>query len=740
MKKIIALLKSNYFSISCIIGLGLISIFFSMKENFDSDLFWHLATARWMVENGAFPREDYFSFVYRGAPWVDIPWIFQLVAYFFNQTLGYFGILLITGLVCALSAIFSWQTYQELNKYFFNRDKVSNQFLQTLAFSLFSLGFFFLEKRWIVRPEIFTALFMSLEIYILVKFCIDPLKQRLLWLLPLIQILWVNSHGMFILGYILMGTVWLSRPKKMTLPLLASVVGAFINPYGWQGAFYPFYLRKLSEDDVYRVIGEGRTLLNYDVPLSYKVFWGVWLVFLFFSIRPGMKIFGKAYLLLLAFAVYFSTTMVRNLSPAVLITLPFIVAGIISVFIPLFKKVKTSASYAGICSFFILGYTALFCGLIYLNQLTLLRTDFYFGTQLPDYQAPREAAEFLVTNHLDHRVLGTAEFENYMMWYQPGFETYIDTRYAEVVPKEHFSAVRQHFFNPSEIESEAAKYQIDTLAINHNQTIYHQAIHYLINSPHWHLAHFDSIMVIFVKNGIRDDLTISGEQVDKFLQQQADQFISEKEITHGEIVTTYQNMLAGVVLDRGELVPQLLWKISEKTDYQPVLDLLCASSTLRLSSGKVPFAKFTESADRAEDACRKSYKTNQDPAIAFNIGTVLLLTHRPLMAYDYFAQAAKERPNNAENYSGMADALSATGDFKLHFDEIEKDYLQALSLNPYTTNAWIFLGRAYESVGKLGSALNAYEHAAQLDHSNNTLNKRIADLRATSEELGKTSN
>lgn len=46
---------------------------------FESDLFWHLAAGRWMLEHGEIPRFDPFRFTSGGAPWVDHEWLFQVV-------------------------------------------------------------------------------------------------------------------------------------------------------------------------------------------------------------------------------------------------------------------------------------------------------------------------------------------------------------------------------------------------------------------------------------------------------------------------------------------------------------------------------------------------------------------------------------------------------------------------------------------------------------------------------------
>ena len=45
------------------------------------DVFWHLASGRWIVEHGRIPRTDPFRFTSHGAPWVDHEWLFQVLLY-----------------------------------------------------------------------------------------------------------------------------------------------------------------------------------------------------------------------------------------------------------------------------------------------------------------------------------------------------------------------------------------------------------------------------------------------------------------------------------------------------------------------------------------------------------------------------------------------------------------------------------------------------------------------------------
>lgn len=60
---------------------------------FESDLFWHLAAGRWMLEHGAIPRVDPFRFTSGGAAWVDHEWLFQVVVHGVERVAGLDGLI-----------------------------------------------------------------------------------------------------------------------------------------------------------------------------------------------------------------------------------------------------------------------------------------------------------------------------------------------------------------------------------------------------------------------------------------------------------------------------------------------------------------------------------------------------------------------------------------------------------------------------------------------------------------------
>lgn len=112
-----------------------------------------------------------------------------------------------------------------------------------------------------VRPEAFSYLFLAIFVWILWRVRAGQLSVKWLWVLPLVQVLWVNSHIYFVFGIFVVGVFWLEQVLNATLPrpakpegrsgdkgdsgglgwiLFATIAASLVNPFGWWGVVYPF--------------------------------------------------------------------------------------------------------------------------------------------------------------------------------------------------------------------------------------------------------------------------------------------------------------------------------------------------------------------------------------------------------------------------------------------------------------------------------------------------------------------
>ncbi len=682
-----------------IVGFSLLTILLCLKGDMDTDLYWHMATGRWILENLQFPTEDSFSFIYNGAHWINLTWIFQITSYLSMELLDYFGVLLFCSLLYMGSSIFGWFSYRTM----------STRRPALLTWILYCVLFLWIERRWVPRPEVWTHLFLTLEILILLRFCLKPERAKSLWLLPPVLLLWTNSHGMFILGLILFGFVFLRYPRKVFFPFVASVFATLLNPYGWAGATYPFYLRKVSADPVYRLIQEGMSFTDPGVSWAWYAMWGGWILLLLFSLRPGFRVLGWVYFLWLAFAVYFSTTMVRNLSPSVLMTAPFILVGFENLWTQLsavrFKK------YASYKTAVVAVVTLLVCTLVVTGKIEGLRENFHFGWTISENESLSASGDFLEST-TKSKIFATPEFNNYMLWRQPGFKSFIDTRYAEVVPREHFQKMFQLFLNPVQIEQETVRHQLPVIAINHTLANYHGAIRYFLSSPNWRPVYADHFMIFFFHKSHRPDIPyLNFELFKAFLQrevnewQESSSWFSQTE----KVKKIYQILVAATLFRQESSVLSLMASIEDKMDLK-LNNLYCSILTYSARGLSDSAANKQVWARKAVSVCENVYLELTDQSAAYNRAAASFILNDLSSAQAWVDKALKINSTTFGYHLLKAEILTSL-DIAKNFEQIQACYTEALRLNPFQPAIWQELIRIQKRYGSVETATGSLSKA-----------------------------
>jgi len=206
---------------------------------------------------------------------------------------------------------------------------------------LLVLGGLAAEPRFAVRPEILSYTLLALVLLILQRHA-EGLGSRLR-LLPVIFLVWVNSHGLFVLGWValacfVVGTTL--RHKRIDLPLLgwsaASIVAGLINPYGWRALAFPLTLAtRMNEANVFaRNIGEFFSPLDYlrsDQLMFYLVPVACFFILAVFTALSVLSLWRQkrfaGVLLCLAF-LPLALIMVRNVPALAVACLPGAVWGL----------------------------------------------------------------------------------------------------------------------------------------------------------------------------------------------------------------------------------------------------------------------------------------------------------------------------------------------------------------------------------------------------------------------------
>src|ERR1019366_4771230 len=88
--------------------------------------------------------------------------------------------------------------------------------------------------HWLARPHVFGWLFALA--FLAVAELHRPGK-KMLWMLPLLGLLWANMHGSFLLGpaiLLIYAVGRVARFRDYSLAALLSLLATFVNPYGWR--------------------------------------------------------------------------------------------------------------------------------------------------------------------------------------------------------------------------------------------------------------------------------------------------------------------------------------------------------------------------------------------------------------------------------------------------------------------------------------------------------------------------
>src|SRR5262249_39360391 len=110
-----------------------------------------------------------------------------------------------------------------------------------------ALGTVASELRFEARPELLSYCFLVLVLHLLHRRSLGLASP--IWLLPLLHLLWVNCHSLFVTGWVAMACFVIGgriRRGRFDPPLVAWSLGAvaatLINPYGLRGVLFPFTL------------------------------------------------------------------------------------------------------------------------------------------------------------------------------------------------------------------------------------------------------------------------------------------------------------------------------------------------------------------------------------------------------------------------------------------------------------------------------------------------------------------
>jgi hypothetical protein len=296
----------------------------------DASIGWHIRNGDLILRSHAVTRVDPFSATMNGQPWYAWEWLYDVVIAGAHQWLGLNGVVFLTSVIIATT--FALTLRLSLRR---GADLPVSVVLLALSLGASMIHLF-------ARPHVLSWLLTVVWFQILDGSQNAVGQGRQLWWLPLLMLLWVNVHGGFVVGFVLLALYLLSngieysgcrqqdaraelarRLQRLGTVTLASLVASLANPYGYRLHIH-----------VYRYLS-SRWLMNHIDEFLSPDFHGVaqqcFVLLLLISI-VALAVGKKpplAHVLVLLFAAYSGLYASRNL-PGSSLLLTLLVAPLLS--------------------------------------------------------------------------------------------------------------------------------------------------------------------------------------------------------------------------------------------------------------------------------------------------------------------------------------------------------------------------------------------------------------------------
>lgn len=641
----------------------------------DSDIWCHFKTGEYIIKNFNVPQVDLFSYTLENQAWIDHEWLSQVLFYAVFAKFNWLGINILKAIV--ISLCFLVLLFFIISKY-----KKSIYAILFILLSVLAFGY-----RSFARPEIFSYLLLCLFFYMLED-------ERKIRMLPLLQVLWVNLHGYFILGPILIFLYLLGelisgdamKAKKLGMILGLASLACFINPYFYKGAFYPikilagvFAEQKLYLQNIHELMmpvsaGLGR----------YAFFW-ILAILSSVTFLINLKKARMQHILIFLGAFIASYAAIRNMPIFIFMAMPLAVINLNEA--RLTKNIIERKYYA-VCILVILAAVYFFTSnryYVFTKQSAFRNTE----SKMTELLTPSKACDFLEKNNIKGRIFNNIDFGHYIAYrFYPEKRVFIDAR-TELYKDDFYKSYQRAQNYPGEWEGLQRKYNFDIALLRHIFSGTERILKYLYNNKEWALVYYDESSAIFLR-----DVSDNKKAIEKFRID-----FSKREIEKSDNTLN----IAGFFEKIGEV------KLAEE-DYLKLLELkpdfLEAGNNLAviyISSGRF---------DEALEIINKFLKYYPGSAELYcNKGTVYLRMGKKEEGLAMLEKSAKLNP-----YLRQASYMLGLVYFKKgNTEKAMKQFVKYLTLDPYNGPAHKMLGDIYTQKGLLKEADAEYNEADKLE-------------------------
>lgn len=494
----------------------------------DGDTGWHIRTGEYVLENGALPPTDPFSFTMEGREWFAWEWLADVILAAVYRWDGLEGVVLLAGAVIGLAC---WGALR---------------YLLWLRVNIFLAVFGMLlisgvtTSHWLARPHMFTWVFFLITLWLLEA---DRRENtRRVWLLVPLVAAWVNIHGGFMAllltvavfgfgvgleqafdAYRLEGRIVWRIPRgwlRYGSLFAACAAATLANPYGYHlhehiGAYLQsdFILNSVQEFQAPAFRSEAEKIFEAAL-LGGLLTAG-------FLMRRG----EFAWPLVIAAWAHATLTSFRHGALFMMVAVPVIAVQLSrwieegaragSSFLQILQDIaddygpsRKAGTESGPAGLGWLPAAAVVCLAYLLNAKS--PDDVRWRAEFPALLFPAKAADALGDRLLEGRVLTSDQWGDYLVYrYYPRYKTFIDGRsdfYDPAVRDDYVRILSAHF----EWEDVVDKYEFDAVLAPLDWSLTAA----LKRSREWRLIYDDGMALYFERAGETPESAKTGGSVE----------------------------------------------------------------------------------------------------------------------------------------------------------------------------------------------------------------------------------
>jgi hypothetical protein len=481
------------FSIMDVIFITVLVIVLGQGGNLlgGADVGFHIRAGEYIMDNFTIPTHDIFSSSTPPLPWTPPEWLAEVI---FSTLYKPFGLTsVVVFMVFVIAAI-----YAILFKFL-----RSSGVRIIVAALIVVLAAGASAIHWLARPHVFSLLILLIWYIILDTYQYQ--RKNYLYLLPFLMLLWVNLHGSFVMGFILL-IVYIAgnflkagfakeerqessgRTKVFILFFFLCLLASLLNPQGYKILFSPF---EVANSEIMEHVYEWMSP-NFHLGLIYEYL----LLIMILVLGVSAKRLNIIEVMLVLLFTHMSLFSARFIPLYAIIISPILGKQIDRIIEDLKGKgfirelISTSDNMATVDSKTKWHLWSVAAMAVVIFMCLTGRISYHFDRN----KMPVDAVEFLKSEKIEGKVFNDDVFGSYMIYAAwPDYEVFFDGR--DMYGKERTEDYLMVTGLERGWEDVLKKYDI-TWIIYHNKSALSNL---LLERDDWQLIYSDEVANIFVK-------------------------------------------------------------------------------------------------------------------------------------------------------------------------------------------------------------------------------------------------